>query len=56
MIFGIDALPDMGRTSLNVTGDLAVACVVTRTENKIDITQWEDTEKEGRTSLLSRKV
>jgi Na+/H+-dicarboxylate symporter len=30
MIFGIDALLDMGRTACNVTGDLAVTCVVVK--------------------------
>jgi hypothetical protein len=28
MIFGIDALLDMGRTACNVTGDMAVTCIV----------------------------
>jgi len=40
MIFGIDALLDMGRTACNVTGDLAVTCVVARTENEMDLSAW----------------
>ena len=36
MIFGIDALHDRGRTACNVTGDLAVSCVVAQTENEMD--------------------
>jgi Na+/H+-dicarboxylate symporter len=40
MIFGIDALLDMGRTALNVTGDLAVTCAVAKSENELDETIW----------------
>jgi len=35
MILGIDALLDMGRTSLNVTGDLAGTAIVAKTEGGI---------------------
>ena len=41
MIFGIDALLDMGRTALNVTGDLAVTCAVAKSEGEIDETLWQ---------------
>lgn len=41
MIFGIDALLDMGRTACNVTGDMAVTCVVAKTENKMDLSLWQ---------------
>jgi len=41
MIFGIDALLDMGRTACNVTGDLAVTCIVAKTENKMDQSFWQ---------------
>ncbi len=44
MIFGIDALLDMGRTALNVTGDLAVTCAVAKSENEIDETLWKKEE------------
>jgi len=37
MILGIDALLDMGRTSLNVTGDMACTTIVAKTENEIDL-------------------
>jgi len=45
MIFGIDALLDMGRTACNVTGDLAVTCIVAKTENQIDISCWPNKDK-----------
>ena len=45
MIFGIDALLDMGRTACNVTGDLAVTCIVARTENEMDLSYWQKEEK-----------
>jgi Na+/H+-dicarboxylate symporter len=41
MIFGIDALLDMGRTACNVTGDLAVTCVVAKSEGEIDLSAWQ---------------
>ncbi len=41
MIFGIDALLDMGRTACNVTGDLAVTCVVAKTEKEMDLSAWQ---------------
>ncbi|MFP4374536.1 MAG: dicarboxylate/amino acid:cation symporter [Spirochaetaceae bacterium] len=42
MILGIDALLDMGRTGLNVTGDMAVTCVVAKSEDEIDLAKWEN--------------
>ena len=47
MIFGIDAILDMGRTACNVTGDLAVTCIVAKTENKMDETFWGGKEIAG---------
>ena len=44
MIFGIDALLDMGRTACNVTGDLTVTCLVAKSEGQMDISKWSDTE------------
>jgi len=41
MIFGIDALLDMGRTITNVTGDLTVTCIVAKSEDEIDLSYWE---------------
>lgn len=41
MILGADALMDMGRTCLNVTGDLVGTVVVASTENEIDRSLWE---------------
>ena len=41
MILGIDALLDMGRTALNVTGDLACTTVVAKSMNELDMKKWE---------------
>lgn len=40
MIFGIDALLDMGRTALNVTGDLAVTAMVAKSEGELNESLW----------------
>ncbi|MCC6123812.1 MAG: dicarboxylate/amino acid:cation symporter [Pirellulales bacterium] len=40
MIFGIDAVLDMGRTSMNVTGDIVGTVIVAKTENEIDLSKW----------------
>ena len=45
MIFGIDALLDMGRTACNVTGDMAVTSIVAKTEKEMDLSYWKKTEK-----------
>lgn len=45
MIFGIDALLDMGRTACNVTGDLTVTCIVAKSENEMDISDWQKEDK-----------
>ena len=50
MIFGIDALLDMGRTACNVTGDLAVTCIVAKSEGQMDIKKWSE---DGTTSRSS---
>ena len=36
MIFGIDAILDMGRTAVNVTGDMAGTLLVAKSEKQID--------------------
>ena len=41
MILGIDALLDMGRTSLNVTGDMAGTAIVAKTEKELDMSVWK---------------
>jgi Na+/H+-dicarboxylate symporter len=41
MILGIDALFDMGRTCLNVTGDIAGVVVVAQAEHTLDHSKWE---------------
>jgi Na+/H+-dicarboxylate symporter len=40
MILGIDALLDMGRTCLNVTGDLCGTIIVARAEKELDESTW----------------
>jgi Na+/H+-dicarboxylate symporter len=41
MILGIDALLDMGRTALNVTGDLACTTIVASKMKELDTAKWE---------------
>jgi Na+/H+-dicarboxylate symporter len=41
MILGIDAILDMGRTALNVTGDLVCTTVVTKGMGMLDMKAWE---------------
>lgn len=43
MILGIDAILDMGRTSMNVTGDVVASMWVAKTEGELDMSKWEDT-------------
>ena len=40
MILGIDALLDMGRTCLNVGGDMAGSAVVAKSEQELDLSKW----------------
>jgi Na+/H+-dicarboxylate symporter len=40
MIVGIDALLDMGRSALNVTGDLACTTIVTKRLKSLDMSKW----------------
>ncbi|ACS89295.1 Proton/glutamate symporter, SDF family [Thermococcus sibiricus MM 739] len=40
MILGIDAILDMGRTMVNVTGDLVGTTIVTKTEGELDESRW----------------
>lgn len=40
MMLGIDAIMDMGRTCLNVTGDIVAAVVVSKHEDALDHSQW----------------
>lgn len=44
MILGIDALLDMGRTCLNVTGDMVCTAIVAKGENEMDLDRWEGQE------------
>lgn len=40
MILGIDALLDMGRTCLNVGGDMAGSAIVAKSEQELDLAKW----------------
>lgn len=40
MIFGIDALLDMGRTAMNVTGDMLGTALVAKSEGDMDMEVW----------------
>ena len=40
MILGIDAILDMGRTALNVTGDLTCTTVVSKGMGQLDMEKW----------------
>jgi Na+/H+-dicarboxylate symporter len=41
MILGIDAILDMGRTCINVTGDMVAPPWWLRAREELDITNWE---------------
>ncbi len=40
MILGIDALLDMGRTCMNVSGDMVGTAIVAKSEGELDLTKW----------------
>jgi len=40
MILGIDALLDMGRTALNVAGDMVGTAIVAKSEKELDLAKW----------------
>lgn len=42
MILGIDALLDMGRTSMNVVGDMSGVVAIAKSENELDMDRWEN--------------
>jgi len=44
LIIGVDRLLDMMRTTVNVTGDCAVSCIVARSENAFDQAVFDDPE------------
>lgn len=44
LILGVDRLLDMVRTSVNVTGDAVVTCVVAKSQKELDRTVFEDKE------------
>lgn len=40
MILGIDTILDMGRTALNVGGDMVCTAIIAKSENELDTNQW----------------
>ncbi len=42
ILLGIDRLLDMTRTAINITGDATVACIVSKSENDLDETIFND--------------
>ena len=42
LIMGVDRLLDMMRTAVNVTGDAVVTTIVSRSEEKIDMSIYND--------------
>ncbi len=51
LILGVDRLLDMLRTSVNVTGDAVVTCVVAKSEKEMDMSLFTDT-KAGEVEAL----
>ena len=40
MVLGIDVILDMGRTSMNVVGDMTGTAIVAKTEKEMDMDVW----------------
>lgn len=55
MIFGIDALLDMGRTACNVTGDLAVTSIVAKSEGEMDLSRWQKVDTAEKVPSTAKK-
>ncbi len=49
MLLGVDTVFDMGRTCLNVTGDIVAATVVSKNEGALDMSKWNGV-REGETA------
>ncbi len=41
MVAGADSILDMGRSWVNVTGDIAGTCIVAKTEKQLDLSKWK---------------
>ncbi len=41
MILGIDAILDMGRTCINVTGDMTCSTIIAKSEGLLDLDKWK---------------
>jgi Na+/H+-dicarboxylate symporter len=42
IVYGVDRLVDMVRTSVNVTGDLVVSTIVAKSEDRMDLDIYND--------------
>jgi Na+/H+-dicarboxylate symporter len=42
VIMGIDRLLDMTRTAVNVSGDVAVSCIIAKQEGELDLARYHD--------------
>jgi len=45
LVLGVDRLMDMIRTAVNVSGDAVVSCIVAKSESKLDLTVYNDTNR-----------
>lgn len=48
MVMGVDAILDMGRTSINLLGNCLACCVMARIEGTFRGEEWRDEEEERR--------
>jgi len=44
LIIGVDRILDMIRTAVNITGDAVVSCIVAKSENKLDVTVFNNSQ------------
>ncbi len=47
MILGIDAVLDMGRTGVNVSGNICAALLISKSEKQLDYDRWKNPGKSG---------
>jgi len=56
LIIGVDRLLDMIRTSVNVTGDATVSCLVAKTENALDMKTFNDPKAGLQNEIDAKKI
>lgn len=52
---GVDAILDMGRTSINVIGNCLACCVMSRIEGSFRGEEWKEEEEERRRMAFSEQ-